>query len=122
MSITVFICLVWTFSPATGLMTRAERLAQRRQSKAYQRAMSNISLQFISEFLAEQPPTSLTVRDPVRDFNPSGLRDESHFTLLWLLPGILISFTTLAIYLTACLQEHRDHKLKTTEQTVSLMV
>ena len=103
-------------------MSRAERLAQRRQSKAYKRAMSNLSLQFISEFLAEQPPTSPAVKDTVRDFDPSGLGDESHFTLLWLLPGILISFTTLAIYLTACLQEHRDHKLKTTEQTVNLLV
>ena len=80
-------------------MTAAERLERRRQSKAYKRAMSNINLQFISSFLAEQPPTDPTVKGRVRDFDPSGLGDESHFSLLWWLPGILLSLLALALYM-----------------------
>ena len=103
-------CLVWAFSPATGLMTRAERLARRRQSRAYQGAMSNISLQFINGFLAEQTPTSPTVKGTVRDFDPSGLGDESHFSLLWLLPGFLISLLTLALYLAVRQPKPQEHQ------------
>ena len=110
MSLETFFYLVWAVSTTTSLMTRAERLERRRQSKAYKQAMSNLNLQFISEFLHEKPPTSPPVNDFNFDFDPSGLGDESHFALLWLLPGILISLLTLALYLTVCWHEHRDHR------------
>ena len=102
-------------------MTRAERLARRRQSRAYQQAMSNISLQFINSFLAEQPPADPTVKDRVRDFDPSGLGDESHFSLLWLLPGILLSLLALALYLAVSQPSTLRHNHHPTEQAGSLL-
>ena len=92
------ICLFCAVHTATSLMTGAERLERRRQSKAYKRAMSNINLQFIAGFLAEQPPTDPTVRERVRDFDPFGLGDESHFSLLWWLPGIVLGLLALTLY------------------------
>ena len=92
------ICLFCAVHTATSLMTGAERLERRRQSKAYKRAMSNINLQFIAGFLAEQPPTDPTVKGRVRDFDLSGLGDESHFSLLWWLPGVVLGLLALALY------------------------
>ena len=86
-SLMCIICLQCAVSPVASLMSRAERLERRRQSPAYKRAMSNIHLQFIAGFLKEQPPTDPTVRDKIWDFDPSGLGDESHWSLLWWLQG-----------------------------------
>ena len=61
--------------------------------------MTNLSIQFINDFLAEQPPKEPPVKDPVRDFDPSGLGDESHFALLWLLPGLLVGLLTITLCL-----------------------
>ena len=115
-------CLVCAVCSATGLMTAAERLARRRQSRAYKRAMSNISLQFINSFLAEQPPTDPTVKGRVRDFDPSGLGDESHFSLLWLLPGILLSLLALALYLAKGQHSTLRHSRSPTKHTDNLMI
>ena len=92
------ICLFCAVHTVASLMTRTKRLERRRQSQAYKRAMSNINLQFIAGFLAEQPPTDPTVRDRVRDFDPSGLGDESRFSLLWWLPGIVLGLLALTLY------------------------
>ena len=59
--------------------------------------MSNLHLQFIAEFLAEKPLTDPPVRQ-VGDFDPSGLGEETHFSLFWLLPGLVLSLTALALY------------------------
>ena len=93
-----FICFLSTVSPVTSLETRAERLERRRQHPAYKRAMSNLHLQFIAEFMKEKPPTDPTVRDKAWDFDPSGLGDESHWSLLWWLPGIVLTISALALY------------------------
>ena len=116
------ICLFCAVSSATGLMTAAERLERRRQSKAYKRAMSNINLQFISSFLAEQPPTDPTVKGRVRDFDPSGLGDKSNFSLLWLLPGILLSLLALALYLAVGQHSTLRHRHRPNKHTDNLMI
>ena len=115
-------CLVCAVCSATGLMTGAERLARRRQSRAYKQAMSNISLQFINGFLAEQPPTSPTVRDKVRDIDASGLGDESHFSLLWLLPGFVLCLLAITLYLAVSQPNTHRHHHHHTEQAGSLLV
>ena len=51
------LCLLSMVTSATSSMTRAERLERRWHSPAYKRAVSNLHLQFIAEFLAEQPLT-----------------------------------------------------------------
>ena len=88
------LCLLAMVTSSTCSVTRAERLERRRNSPAYKRAMSNIHLQFISEFLKEKPLTDPPVRQ-VWDFDPSGLGDESHFSLFWLLPGLVLCITAI---------------------------
>ena len=95
----LFISLVWAVTTAPRKFARKERLERRRQSPAYQRAMTNLSLQFINEFLAKKPPAAPPQKHSVRDFDPSGLGDESHFALLWLLPGLLVGLLALTLCL-----------------------
>ena len=84
--------------------------------------MSNISLQFINGFLAEQPPAGPTVKDTVRDFDPSGLGDESHFSLLWLLPGFMLCLLAITLYLAVSQPNTHRHHHHHTEQAGSLLV
>ena len=84
--------------------------------------MSNINLQFISSFLAEQPPTDPTVKGRVRDFDPLGLGDESHFSLLWLLPGILLNLLALALYLAMGQPSTLRHSHNPTKHTDNLVI
>ena len=122
-SVSILICLVWVVSSAPRQMTRAERLARRRQSRAYQRAMTNLSIQFINDFLAEQPPAGPPVKDTVRDFDPSGLGDETHFSLLWLLPGFLLSLLAITLYLAVSKPKAQNHHhYSNTDQSSSPLV
>ena len=83
--------------------------------------MSNVNLQFIAEFLHVKPPTSPPVNNFNIDFDPSGLGEETHFSLLWLMPGVLLTLSALGIYLTAYQQKHKS-SLKTTAQAGKLMI
>ena len=103
------LCLCYTAPPVEGRESRADRLARRRQAPAYKRAMSNLSLQFIAEFLREKPLVDPTVAGELWDFDPSGLGDESHFSLLWWLPGIALITILILIALHVKLGVHR-HK------------
>ena len=58
--------------------------------------MSNIHLQFISEFIKEKPLTDPPVRQ-VWDFDHSGLGEESPVPLFWLLPGLVLCITALTL-------------------------
>ena len=104
-------------------MTQAERFSRRRQSRAYQRAMTNLSIQFINDFLAEQPPAGPPVKDTVKDFDPSGLGDETHFALLWLLPGFLVGLLAITLYLAVSKSGAQNHHhYSNTDQAGSLLV
>ena len=80
-----------------GGESREDRLARRRQSKAYKRAMSNLHLQFISEFLAVEPLVNPTAGSETWDFDPSGLATETHFGLWWWLPSVTIVFIIIIL-------------------------
>ena len=82
--------------------------------------MSNVNFQFIAEFLNVKPPTSPPVNNFNIDFDPSGLGEETHFSLLWLLPGVLLTLSALGVYLTAYQQKHKSN-LKATGQADKLM-
>ena len=77
--------------------------------------MSNLSLQFIAEFLKEKPLVDPTVAGKLWDFDPSGLGDESHFSLLWWLPGIALILIALALHVT--LGRHRHTPAQHTRLT-----
>ena len=83
--------------------------------------MSNVNLQFIAEFLHVKPPTSPPVNNFNIDFDPSGLGEETHFSLLWLMPGVLLTLSALGVYLTAYQQKHKNNP-KTTDQAGKLMI
>ena len=89
-----------------GRESRADRLARRRQAPAYKRAMSNLNLQFIAEFLREKPLLDTTAAGELWDFDPSGLGDESHFSLFWWLPGIALILLALALMVTLGWHRH----------------
>ena len=74
-----------------------DRLARRRQSPAYKRAMSNLHLQFIAEFMREKPLVHPTAGSEIWNFDPSGLGEETHFSLWWWLPSITILFIIILI-------------------------
>ena len=72
------IILVYLYSTVNGLRdgeSREARLARRQQHPAYKRALSNLHLQFISEFLAEKPLVQPTTDSELWSFDPSGLGD-----------------------------------------------
>ena len=73
---------------AASPTTREERLRRRQQSAAYKRARSNLDLQFIAEFLRVEPLTSPPVKAFTVEFDPSGLLEETQFSLWWLLQGL----------------------------------
>ena len=50
--------------------------------------MSNLNLQFIAEFLRVEPLTSPPVKPFTVEFDPSGLLEETQFSLWWLLQGL----------------------------------
>ena len=83
-------CLCSTAHVVGGGESREDRLARRRQSPAYKRAMSNLHLQFIAEFMAEKPLVNPTASSEAWTFDPSGLGEETHFGLWWWLPGLAI--------------------------------
>ena len=93
---TVVICSVIT-NPRK--LSPSKRLAIRKCSPAYQRAMGHLALEYIREFLALQPPAAPTTRPSVTDFDLFGLGHKGHFAL-WLLPGVLLGMATLTLGLT----------------------
>ena len=95
-----FICFLSLASHVTSLESRAERLERRRQHPDYKRTMSNLNLQFIAEFLKQKPLIDTTVDHQPWDFDPSGLGEESHWGLVWWLPGIVLTIIALALYVT----------------------
>jgi hypothetical protein len=88
-----------------GGESREARLARRQQSPAYKRALSNLHLQFISEFLAEKPLVHPTADSELWSFDPSGLGDETHFSLWWLLPSLTFLFIIIILF-TISTQRH----------------
>jgi hypothetical protein len=74
-----------------------DRLARRKQSPAYKRAMSNLHLQFIAEFMAEKPLVNPTANSEIWNFDPSGLGEETHFSLWWWLPSITLILIIIII-------------------------
>ena len=62
--------------------------------------MSNLHLQFIAEFMKEKPLIDTTANHQTWDFDPSGLGEESHWGLVWWLPGIVLTISALALYVT----------------------
>ena len=95
--IIIIICLCSAAYELGGGESSEDRLARRRQSKAYKRAMSNLHLQFIAEFMAEKPLVNPTAGSEIWDFDPSGLATETHFSLWWWLPSITIVFIIVLI-------------------------
>jgi hypothetical protein len=59
--------------------------------------MSNLHLQFISEFLAVEPLVTPRAGSETWDFDPSGLATETHFGLWWWIPSITIVFTIIIL-------------------------
>ena len=95
------IILVYLYSTVNGLRdgeSREARLARRQQHPAYKRALSNLHLQFISEFLAEKPLVQPTTDSELWSFDPSGLGDETHFSLWWLLPSLTFLFIIIILF------------------------
>jgi hypothetical protein len=102
------IILVYLYSTVNGLRdgeSREARLARRQQHPAYKRALSNLHLQFISEFLAEKPLVQPTTDSELWSFDPSGLGDETHFGLWWLLPSLTFLFIIIILF-TIFTQKH----------------
>ena len=88
MSKFLLLCLVCLAASAASPTTREERLRRRQQSAAYKRARSNMDLQFIAEFMRIKPLTSPPATPSPVEFDPSGLLEETQFSLWWLLQGL----------------------------------
>ena len=88
MSRLVILCLFFVAASAASPSTREERLRRRQQSAAYKRARSNLDLQFIAEFMKLRPLTSPPATPSPVEFDPSGLLEETQFSLWWLLKGL----------------------------------
>ena len=93
----VYVCLYVHVNGLRDGETREARLARRQQHPDYKRALSNINLQFIQEFLREKPLIQPTTERVLWSFDPSSLGEDIHFGWGWLLPSL--TFLSFVIFL-----------------------